>query len=212
MMSNHLIEGAELVGKYEFPMLKRVDKVDVVATEAIPFERSYRGKGDGKWVHFYTHDAKFECIWNDPGKYLPILQKCKGVIAPDYSVYTSFSLSQQIWNTYRNRALAYWLQKNGVEVIPNVRWGFEYTYDWCFDGIPKGGTVAVGTNGCIRNKADRCYFKKGLAKMLKILEPETVIVYGSMPDDIFGKHLDKTKFVNIPHWRTLLDSQKERCS
>jgi len=67
----------------------------------------------------------------------------------------------QIWNTYRNRALAYWLQNNGIKIIPNVRWGNERTFDFAFEGLPTGGTYAVGTNGCIQNKEDRYHFKKG---------------------------------------------------
>ena len=34
-------------------------------------------------------------------------------------------LVMQAWNTYRNRALAVWLQNNGIEVIPNVHFGDE---------------------------------------------------------------------------------------
>jgi hypothetical protein len=91
----------------------------------------------------------------------------------------------QIWNTYRNRALAYWLQSNGVAIIPNIRWGDERTYAFAFEGIEKGGTVAVSTNGTLRNKTDRNYFTKGLTKMVEVLKPDTVVNYSYTPDDIF---------------------------
>ena len=39
-------------------------------------------------------------------------------------------------------------------------------------------------------KADREYFKKGLAELVKRLSPKTIIVYGSAPDDIFKKYRD----------------------
>jgi len=94
----------------------------------------------------------------------------------------------QIWNTYRNRAIAYWLQNNGVNIIPNIRWGDERTYPFAFEGIERGGTVAISTNGCIQKKLDRHYFTKGLAKMVDTLKPDTIINYSYTPDDIFASY------------------------
>ena len=52
----------------------------------------------------------------------------------------------------------------------------------------KNKTVAVGTHGCIQSHADREYFKLGLAELVKRLVPQTIIVYGMAPDDIFLKY------------------------
>ncbi len=82
------------------------------------------------------------------------------------------------------------LQNNGVEIIPNVRFNDERTYEFCFDGIEKFKTVAVGTHGCIKSRIDRDYFKKGLSELVKRLSPKTILVYGAAPDDIFKKYLD----------------------
>ena len=68
-------------------------------------------------------------------------------------------LVMQMWNTYRGRAVACWLQNNGVEVIPNVRFGDERTFSFCLDGIEENKTVAVGTHGCIKRKEDKIFFK-----------------------------------------------------
>lgn len=54
-------------------------------------------------------------------------------------------LSMQIWNTYRGKALAHWLQENGVEVIPNVRWGDERAFELACLGVESGKTIAVVT-------------------------------------------------------------------
>ena len=83
-----------------------------------------------------------------------------------------------------------WLQSNGIEIIPNVRFNDERTYKFCFDGIEKYKTVAVGTHGCIKSRIDKDYFKDGLAEMVERLSPKTIIVYGSDPDDIFDKYRD----------------------
>ncbi len=139
---------------------------------------------------FYEHDVKCERLWNNPKKYLNKLKKFKGIISPDFSLYRNMPLVMQQWNTYRNRALALWLQNNGIEVIPNVRFNDERTYEFCFDGIEKNKTVSVGTYGCIKTKADRQHFKEGLAQLVTTLAPRNIIVYGSAPDTIFKPYKD----------------------
>ena len=142
------------------------------------------------WVHFYEHDRYFERLWHNPKRYLSKLKKFKGVISPDFSLYRNMPLVMQEWNTYRGRALAFWFEKNGIEVIPNVRFNDERTYRFCFDGIEKGKTVAVGTHGCIKHKNDKLYFEKGLWELTKRLSPKRIIVYGATPDTIFKKYQD----------------------
>ena len=124
------------------------------------------------WVVFYEHDEKFERFWNNPKAYLEKLKKFNGVISPDYSLYRSMPLVMQEWNTYRGRALAAWLQGNGVEIIPNVRFNDERTYDFCFDGIEKNKTVAIGTHGCLKSKEDKLYFELGQAVLVSKLTPK----------------------------------------
>ena len=107
----------------------------------------------------------------------------------------------QIWNTYRNRAISYWLQKNNINIVPNVSWGDERSYDFCFEGISTNSNVAISTNGCIKDKIDRYYFKKGLEKMISTLKPKTIINYSYMPDDIFGEYRNTDiEFIHIPYY------------
>ena len=111
----------------------------------------------------------------------------------------------QMWNTYRNRTLAYWLQSKGMDIVTNVRWGDERTYDFVFEGLPQGGTYAVCTNGCIQNKLNRHYFKKGLAKMVELLKPSTIINYSTTAPDIFGPYKDQgIEIITLNYWRDAL--------
>ena len=111
-------------------------------------------------------------------------------------------LVMQMWNTYRNRALAYWLQDSGIDIVMNVRWGDERRYDFVFEGLEQGGTYAVCTNGCIRRKLDRHYFKKGLSQMVELLKPDTIVNYGSKADDIFGQYRDLgIEVITLNYWR-----------
>ena len=116
----------------------------------------------------------------------------------------------QMWNTYRNRAIAFWLQNNGIPIIPNVRWGDERTYDFAFEGLSHGVTYAVCTNGCIQNKLDRYYLKKGLEKMVEVLKPDTIINYFYMSEDIFAPCEERgIEIITLNYWRDALKKAVE---
>ena len=193
-----LVKGAKFSGRHEFPILK---KTEYRPSCAIPFNAAKRSRKQDQWLHFYIYDYLFESVWNMPGRYLPLFRKFQGAITPDYSLYRNMPLAMQIWNTYRNRALGYWLQKNGVGIIANVRWGDERSYDFAFEGLEKGGTYAICTNGCIQNKIDRYYFAKGLERMAEALEPETIVNYSYRSKDIFDKYEKQgIMVITLEHW------------
>jgi hypothetical protein len=182
-----LVEQAEYDGRIELPCIRTSSELP---ERMVPFSKAMSGsmQDHGQWVHFYEHDKNFERLWNNPRRYLSKLKKFKGIISPDFSLYRNMPLVMQEWNTYRGRALAVWLQNNGIEVLPNVRWNDERTFDFCFDGIEKHKTVAVGTLGCIKRTEDKAYFKNGLETLVQRLSPETIIVYGASPDAVFKKY------------------------
>ena len=134
-------------------------------------------------VCFYQDDYKFDGprgIWHDSAHALKVLCHFAGVITPDFSTYQDFPEPIKIYNTYRMRAFGYWLGRNGVPVTNNVRWGTPESYRYCWDGIPKNSMVAIGTaGGSPRRLADRRRFEDGLFEMVRVLQPHTILVYGS---------------------------------
>jgi hypothetical protein len=178
-----LVKNADYDGDEEIP---RVRTSSLIPTQAVAFSKATLQANFNQWVHFYEHDEKFEKLWREPKRYLPLIKKFKGIISPDYSLYYDMPYCMQVWNTYRGKALAYWLQQNDVEVIPNVRWGDERTFDVATLGIEKGKTFAVGTHGCIKTVEGRNMFISGFDYAVKKLQPQKVIVYGRMPRRIFG--------------------------
>lgn len=189
-----LVEKADYDGYFELPKIRTSSQLpDSVITFSKAMAKTWNDFDC--WVMFYEHDVNFERLWHNPKQYLAKLKKFKGIISPDFSLYRNMPLCMQMWNTYRGRAIAVWLQNNGVEIIPNVRFNDERTYEFCFDGIEKFKTVAVGTHGCIKNRIDKDYFKDGLAEVVRRLSPRTIIVYGAAPDDIFKKYRDAS--INI---------------
>jgi hypothetical protein len=133
-----------------------------------------------RFVHFFLYDYKFEDIWNNPDKYIEKLSKYKAVLTPDFSMYVEMNENMQRYNTFRNRWVGAYLADKGIRVIPTVNWGLENTFDFCFNGIEKGSTVAVSTYmaSAHGNRADqKDFFMAGYNEMLKRIEPETIICY-----------------------------------
>ena len=88
------------------------------------------------------------------------------------------SISQQIYNIYRSRLIGQLAQKQGIKVIPTVSWSDKRSYKFCFDGIEKGGTIAISTVGVKNDKACKKIFFDGMKECLKRVEPSLVINYG----------------------------------
>ena len=159
VMREYMIAGAELDGQFQIPMMERY--TDRPGEDTVDFKDSFssRIKNHRKLtVNFYIHDCEFERIWNNPDRYLEHLKCFHSVIAPDFSQAVGengMPFAMNIYQKYRNHALAHYLSMNGIKVIPNVNIPPEYCYDWAFDGIPKRSTVACCTNGRVKSKAAR---------------------------------------------------------
>ena len=142
------------------------------------------------FVHFYIDDQKFDgsksSIWFYPFKAVDILRHFAGVITPDFSTNADFPDPIKRYNTYRMRAFGFWLTTQGIQVINNVRWGTEETWDYCFDGIPYNSIVAIGTVASgIHKLENRPDFECGLFKMVERLKPHTIVIYGSANYECF---------------------------
>ena len=203
-----LVKNATFDGLLEIPSIKKNEAI-LIPKDTIPFSLMNQTKDYSEFVIFYEHDIKFADLLLATDEYIDQLSNFQGVISPDCSLYRDMPLVLQIANTYMSRAIGHYLQQQGIYVIPNVRWGDERSYTTCespekfaFLGLPKHSIVSIGTYGCIQSKINKYYFKEGLRAMLEELEPEVVIVYGSMPDSIFSEFKCKTKFIQYNDWIT----------
>lgn len=180
-----LVVLARYCGIYEFPC---IDPCYEIPNRLIAFSKAISCKDYNQWIHFFEDDYLFERIWRNPKRYLVILRHYNGVILPDFSVYRDMPFVMQIWNIYRSRAIGAWLQRNGIKVIVNVRFGDKRTYHCTCDGVPKRCVIAIGTHGTLKHKEDRHIFVNGLEVIIKTLCPTAIIVYGAAPDAIFAKY------------------------
>ena len=183
--------------------------------------KSDNGKHNERIVHFFLYDYNFEKIWNTPDKYVELLSEYKGVLSPDFSMYTEMPYAVQIYNTFRNRWCGAYLASKGIKVIPTVAWSDRGSFDFCFKGIPKGSIVAVSTYmfHASKHHADqKKLFIEGYNRMLKEIEPSKIICcsepFEEMQGDIIyidyelssWQHLsdDKSSFAVKPYERDVI--------
>jgi len=193
----YLTEGAQLVGEPGIPMLMDLDNVQI-PLDLIPFSKAGRSNNKRKYVHFYQHDREFSRVLTATARYLDLLKLYDGVITPDCSMQIGQAACLKQANTYMNRAVGYYLQKNGIPVIPNIRWSDESSFKYCFLGVRPGSIVSISTHGCIKSNEQRQMFKNGLETMLETLHPSSVLVHGYMPEDIFGEFVSTIDFHRYP--------------
>ena len=203
------IEKAEFTGNYGFPVIHGTSKIpeSIVLFSKCKKEKDVKNKA----VHFYEFDETFEsCLSskNKLSKMIKIFRNYQSVILPDYSVYRDFPLAMQIFQMYKSRAVGNFLMQNGINVIPNVRWGDEKTYDFAFDGIEKYGVVAVGVLGGYRDNETKLWLEKGFLKMLEVLEPETILCYGKLSEDMFLEA--KRRGVKVVEYPTEVSKRKAK--
>ena len=203
-----LVADAYFDGNFEIPHITRPENI-VIPLGMVPFSLRSRSKNKEDFICFYEYDINFRDILTHTEDYVDELGQYSGVITPDCSLYIDAPLCVQIASIYLNRAVGYYLQRQGIYVIPNIRWGDERTYTSqllgekiAFQGVDKHSIVSVGTYGQIQSVESRRYFREGLIEMLKELEPEVVLVYGPMPEKIFGDLMSKTTFLQYQDWIT----------
>ena len=183
------------VGEYDIPKIMPTSEKDVNLENCIGFNYAKTCKDpESCGVHFFLDDYQFNRLWNQPDRYLELLKKFKFVCSPDFSAYTDFPKAIQIYNHYRKHWLgAYW-QQNDITVIPTISWSDTSSFEWCFDGEPVGGVVAVSSVGTQMNSASKKLFAAGYNEMIDRLQPECVLFYGAVPEECSGNIIKLTTF------------------
>lgn len=186
---------------YQLPIVHGISlkELEIANSEIISFNYALTCKEPKKYgVHFYIDDYQFERIWNNPKKYINLLKSFRFIIAPDFSLFKNFPKPLQIYNLYKQRVLAQFLQNNDIKVIPNVTWSDLESLNWTLDGMPKYSVVALSTNGCL-NKATKKDFLNCYTQAMDKLKPTKIIIIGELPEELkndkrilkFNSHIEK---------------------
>lgn len=194
------IQDMDLRGPYGFPRVRGVRLRHPEDVRLLGFNYATNKKTEDKdkqWVHFFLPDYRFQQVWNHPENYIELFKQYKGICSPDFSCYIGMPKAMQIFNVYRMSFLSAYYERYGIKVLPSVTWGEEDTYDWVFSWIPKGSAVVVSTVGCVQNKKATAEFLKGYEKMLEVVDPYQVILYGHVNDDIVRVYPNYTRVPDL---------------
>lgn len=173
-------------GPYEIPIIQPVTELFIKDWIGFNFVATTKKQRETTGVHFFIDDYQFERVWNYPPRYAQTVDKFGAVLSPDFSMFTDFPRAVQIFNHYRKHWCAAYWQMLGATVIPTICWSDESSYEWCFDGEPEGGIVAVSNVGSMRKKEERELFMRGYKEMLTRLQPKEVLLFGHIFDDYPG--------------------------
>ncbi len=156
------------------------------------------------FIVFYLDDHKFDgkrtSIWSYPNIALKVIRHFAGIVTPDFSTFADFPDPIKRYNTYRMRAFGCWMNTLNIPVINNVRWGTFETWSYCFAGIPKGSSVAIGSVASgIRKLNNRPIFEEGLKKMIAVIKPKRIFFYGSANYSFINDlHNQGIELISIP--------------
>lgn len=190
--------GANRVGKYGFPQLQKEKLIPEGPAASFNYLLSSKNPWDW-WYHCFCDDYQFSRLWSGLYRYLPLIQRAKGFISTDFSLYRDYTDDALIWNCYRNRVLAYAIQKANVPLIPTAGFGSERTWKWCFDGLPVHSTVAITTNGTLNDPEARRLFAGGVEALIYTIQPFALVVCGNSPAWLDTKY-PNVRIIHIPSY------------
>ena len=174
----------KMVGKYGMPIIKKqeidLDKIDLWGYAKT---KTNDEENKDKTIHFFTYDWDFESVFDKPEKTMEKLDQYYALLSPEFSLYWDMPKAVQIYNTFKNRWCGAFWQKMGKIVIPTVCCAGEESYDFCFDGIEEGSVVAIST---YRREQYKQEILRSYNKMLEVIKPSAVIIYGEAFPEMKG--------------------------
>lgn len=179
-----LVEQSDLTN--DFWQMPIINNDNYIPKDLIGFNYAKSSKEKNAGIHFYIDDYQFERVWNAPEKYIDVLMEYDCILSPDFSLYMDMPIAMKIWNVYRSRLIGQFYQNSGIKVIPTISWAEEETFEFCFDGIPKGSIVSVSTIGVKQDKEAFKIWKNGMDEMIRRIEPSAILVYGGEIEYDYG--------------------------
>ena len=120
--SQKYLAGADLTGAEHYPILQ---PTQFIPDNVISFnERNHIKNPSNYCLDHFIYDYFFEPVWNNCDKYLNRYRQFKTIITTDFSAYRDSPLWERKYNIGRNRTIAYYLQRKGINIIPVASWAY----------------------------------------------------------------------------------------
>ena len=77
-----------------------------------------------------------------------------------------------------------YLQRNGVNVIPNVTWSLPDSYVYSWSSMPRDSVVAINCKGIMKHDLSKYLWYRGYFEAVSTLHPSLIVRFGvKMPDE-----------------------------
>lgn len=197
-----LVEGANFTKEEEYPILERWMIPEIPPKKIMPFDKAlnYQGVLSEVFVCTYARDCSFERVRRNPKRYINFFKRCAGLIGFDFSVHSDMPTVKQKSQMNDNLSLTYFYGKEGIKIIPNIRYGDDDLSDEFLSAIPKHTLIAVGTHGFIKEIPQKAEWYCFLEKIIKELEPSGIIIYGKLSGKIFDEFEEKSRLYYYEPW------------
>ena len=197
-----LTEDANFTEKEQYPITEEWMVSKTLPKKILPFDKAlnYRGDLSEVFVCTYARDCTFERVRRYPKQYVDFFNRCAGIIGFDFSVHSDMPIVKQKSQMNDNLSLTYFYGNNGVKVIPNIRYGKDELADEFLAAIPKRTLVAIGTHGFIKEIPQKAEWYCFLEKIINVLEPTGIIVYGKLSGKIFKEFESGCNFYYYEPW------------
>lgn len=142
------------------------------STRGLPFYRTV--------LAFYVDDRRFEGFWYQPDVYVAKVLNA-GIpiaIAPNFSLWADAARATHLYNVFRSRWVARYMQEAGIRVIPDINWADERSFEFCLIGIPEEPPAVAVQLQTLRHEDEIASAVRGLSIALERLRPKQILVYG----------------------------------
>lgn len=188
----------DVVGVYQLPTL-RATVLEGAPSEMWSFSRrSHAKNARTSLVHGYLEDPVLMGLANNPARQLAAFADFLAVVTPDFSMTLGMPLHDRVRSAWMGRAVGAFFQSRGLPVIPNIRWAEMSDLDVVLDGLPCQGTIALSSQGLLRDKKLYSTFQQGVSLVLERLAPCAVVFYGTMSPLLHEMISSMTKLHQFP--------------
>lgn len=199
-----LVEEAHFTRKEEYPILQEAMISKSIPQKIMPFSKAITFKGNlrNTFICFFSPDKTFERIRRNPRKYVHFFKRTAGIIGFDFSIHDDMPMIKQKAQINDNLSLTYFYGKNNIPIIPNIRCGQDELLPELLSAIPKHTIIAIGTHGFCKEIREQCEWYCFLERIIKELEPTTIVVYGTLNGKMFDDLKERTNFIFFDPWIT----------
>jgi hypothetical protein len=177
----------------------------------------------GGTLGFYCEDIKFAHLADHTNEY-GLKFKEEGwtnIVEPDYSVWEQdpsgnpYPFAASLWNIYRSRYVARYMQELGMRVLPILRWtADDKLFDACVGTLPTNLpwlAVQIRSNMTAMPAAEIRRMERGFQDAINTTTPQGLIVYGDLAIEqwIKGMLPKSTKLIML---KSFMSSMTDRRS